>query len=124
LTNNEEVEAIWRKYEEIRASEDFNANEQFVLRADLPDDLIREIVDSEGDLGILNSLASNQAVKLEFLEDLYYYRGAITKEEDSEELVLLGLSDNRSAGEKILKELAEHENPEIAESAQRTLSKM
>jgi hypothetical protein len=122
--NSEQDDAIWEEYEEIRSSEDFNAIERFVLRTDLPDDLVREILDSEGDLGILSSLASNEALKAEFLEDLYHYQGAISKEEDAGETVLYGLAGNRSVGKEILQNLAEHDNEEISELAKETLSGM
>ena len=112
----------WEEYEEISSSEDFNARERFMLRDDLPDDLVREIIQTEGDVGILSSLASNKNLKLEFLEDLFLYRGAIAKEEDPEESVFYGLAENPSAGKGILEQLASHENDEIAESAQQTLS--
>jgi hypothetical protein len=113
---------VWEEYEEIASSEDFNARERFMLRDDLPDDLVREIIQTEGDVGILSSLASNKNLKLEFLEDLFLYRGAIAKEEDPEESVFYGLAENPSAGKGILEQLASHENDEIAESAQQTLS--
>lgn len=112
----------WEEYEEIASSEDFNARERFMLRHDLPDDLVREIIQTEGDVGILSSLASNKNLKLEFLEDLFLYRGAIAKDEDPEESVFYGLAENPSAGKGILEQLAKHENEEIAESAQKTLS--
>jgi hypothetical protein len=115
---------VWEEYEEIASSEDFNARERFMLRDDLPDDLVREIIQTEGDVGILSSLASNKNLKLEFLEDLFLYRGAIAKEEDPEESVFYGLAENPSAGKGILEQLANHENDEIAESAQQTLSKL
>jgi hypothetical protein len=115
---------VWEEYEEIASSEDFNARERFMLRDDLPDDLVREIIQTEGDVGILSSLASNKNLKLEFLEDLFLYRGAIAKEEDPEESVFYGLAENPSAGKGILEQLASHENDEIAESAQQTLSKL
>jgi hypothetical protein len=115
---------VWEEFEEIASSEDFNARERFMLRDDLPDDLVREIIQTEGDVGILSSLASNKNLKLEFLEDLFLYRGAIAKEEDPEESVFYGLAENPSAGKGILEQLANHENDEIAESAQQTLSKL
>ena len=112
----------WEEYEEIASSEDFKARERFMLRDDLPDELVREIIQTEGDVGILSSLASNKNLKLEFLEDLFLYRGAIAKDEDPEESVFYGLAENPSAGKGILEQLAKHENEEIAESAQKTLS--
>ena len=123
-SKREQDDAIRVHYEEVRSSEDFNAIERFVLRRDLPDDLVREILNSEGDLGILSSLASNESLMAKFLEDLYHYKGAISKEEDVDEAVLYGLAGNRSAGKKILQDLARHENEEIAELAQETLSRM
>ena len=85
---------VWEEYEEIASSEDFNARERFMLRDDLPDDLVREIIQTEGDVGILSSLASNKNLKREFLEDLFLYRGAIAKEEDPEESSRIGSADS------------------------------
>jgi hypothetical protein len=112
---------IWDEYEEIVGSDDFNAREKFVLREDLPDSLVQEILDSEGDLGILSSLASNQALSKGFLEGIFRYEFAISEDEDPDYVILRGLAQNPSAGEEILRELAEHDDEEIAEIAQETL---
>ena len=112
---------IWEEYEEIVSSDDFNAREKFALREDLPDSLVQEILDSEGDLEILSSLASNQTLNKSFLEGIFKYEYAISEQEDPEQVILRGLAQNPSAGEEILRALAEHDDEEIAEIAQETL---
>ncbi len=108
---------LWEEYEELFSSDDFEARERFVRREDLTDVVIQDILENEGDLGILSSLAENPILKSEYLIGLFNYEYAISQEEDDDLSILRGLASNPSSAGEILDALAEHDDEEIAEIA-------
>ena len=114
---------IWAEYEELASSDDFNARERFMLRDDLPDELVQEILSSEGDIEILASLASNQNIAKVYLKGLYNYEYQVSEDDDPDLYILKALAGNPSVGLTILNELSEHEDEEVAEIAKETIDK-
>lgn len=118
------VEDIWDRYEELWGEDDFDAREHFARVEQLPNDLVLEILSSEGDLGILCALGSNINLAPEIAWNMYNYEYALTSDEDPESMVHRGLAENKSVPIDLLLELANSENEEIAEIAKESLDSL
>ena len=115
------VEVIWDRYNALWGGDDFDAKENFARGERLPNDLVLEILSSEGDLGILCALGSNINLAPDIAWNMHNYEYALTSDEDPESMVHRGLAENKSAPADLLLKLANSENEEIAEIAQETL---
>jgi hypothetical protein len=118
------AENFWDKYEELWGGDDFDAKEKFVRLYNLPNDLVLDILSSEGDLEILCALGSNINLSPEIAWNMFNYEYALTADEDSEGMIHRGLATNKSAPADLLHALANSENEEIAEIAQETLDNL
>ena len=118
------VEDIWDRYEELWGGDDFDARENFARTESLPNDLVLDILSSEGDLEILCALGSNKNLAPEIAWNMFNYEYSLTSDEDPEAMVHRGLAENKSAPADLLRELANSENEEIAEIAQETLDSL
>ena len=118
------VKGIWDRYEELWDGDDFDAREKFARRERLPNDLVLEILSSEGDLDILCALGSNINLAPEIAWNMYNYEYALTSDEDPNSMVHRGLAENKSAPADLLLKLVNSENEEIAEIAQETLDSL
>lgn len=117
-------EQLWKSFENLWSTNDYEARERFVEFEDLPRDLILEILSSEGDLGILSALAANIRLPSDIAEDMYSYKFALSQDEDVNLIIYRGLARNASLPIGILQRLANCEDEEIAEIASETLKSL
>lgn len=114
----------WTRYEEIWGSDNFEARERFAEFEKLPEDLILDILSSEGDLGILCALGANAHLPSDLAWKMFNYEFALTIDEDPELMVHRGLAGNASSPLDLLNELSKSSNEEIAEIARETLESL
>jgi len=117
-------EQLWKTFENLWRTNDYEARERFAEFEDLPRDLILEILASEGDLGILKALAANVRLPLDIAENMYAYKYALSQDEDTDLMIYRGLARNTSLSIELLQRLANCEDEEIAEIAGETLESL
>ncbi len=117
-------DALWEQYEELWGSDDFNARERFAQFEVLTNEIILDILSSEGDLGILSALAANENLPAEIAQGMFDYEYAISQEEDLDLSIHRGLASNASLSPDLLQQLSESEDEEVAEIAQETLDSL
>jgi hypothetical protein len=117
-------EQLWKTFENLWRTNDYEARERFAEFEDLPRALILEILASEGDLGILKALAANFRLPLDIAENMYAYKYALSQDEDTDLMIYRGLARNTSLSIELLQRLANCKDEEIAEIAGETLESL